>query len=109
MNISKNTIIRTALFFGMMIILDVFSVVMLTELVKHNLLSNEMATGYAATLIGANATAVRAWWKNNSFTESALLGDSAMYEQRGLKMIENGEIKGNVEREEEYAKEKGLM
>lgn len=109
MKATKSTLLRTALFFMLLIIMDVFYALMCGMLVKYNLMSNEVATGYVATGAAANVAAIRAWWKNNSFTEAAILGDSAMYEQRGLKMIEDGEIEDNVAKEEAYAKQKGLM
>lgn len=103
MNISKSTIVRTALFFALLIVMDIFYLVMMIELLKHDLVSKDAATGYVATGIAANAVAIRAWWKNNSFTNAAIEADNKKFELQGLKMIADGVIKDNIQIEEEYA------
>lgn len=103
MNISKDTIIRTALFFVLLMVMDIFYLIMLIELLKHGLVTQEAAMGYSATGGAANAAAIRAWWKNNSFTKAAIEADNKKFELQGLKMIADGVIQDNIQIEEEYA------
>lgn len=105
MGISKQTIIRTALFFLLLVVMDIFYFIMIVELRKFDLVGQDAAVGYVATGVAANIAAIRAWWKNNSFSPEAIKADSFMYEQRGLQMIEDG-LMDNIQREEEYAAEK---
>lgn len=83
MKIKADTIIRT-----IVLVLALVNQV-LTSLGKNPLpfSQDEMYTGLSC-LVTVGAT-IWAWWKNNSFTQSALIGDKVMHDMKnGLKAEE---------------------
>ena len=77
LKISTGTIVRTVI-----LILALFNQIMSAS--GHAILpiSDETAETAVSTIVTI-VTAIVAWWKNNSFTKPALIGDQAMREARG--------------------------
>lgn len=85
MTITKSTIART-------VILALALINQILAATGHPVIDLENDT--IETLITTAATvitAVVAWWKNNSFTEAALMGDTVMRSHR-IKLRENKRI-----------------
>ena len=86
MKVSKSTIIRT-------ICLVIAIVNIILEMRGYSIIpvDNELVTE-AVSIVFLICSAVASWWKNNSFTENAIVADTV------LKAIKNG---ASIEFEEE--------
>ncbi len=75
--VTKGTIIRTALLFLALVnnILDLFG--------KSPLPIDDVELENLISLIFTIATALTAWWKNNSFTQEAIKADDYLERLRG--------------------------
>ena len=99
MKVSKQTIARTIC---LVIVLINQAMAILG---KNELTITNDQVYQLVSLVFTITASLRCWWKNNSFTQSALIADAKMFEEKGLKLIANG-LKDNIAREEEYASTK---
>lgn len=99
----KNTLIRTlglVLFVG---IVDALFITMMLICRGYGLIDDTQASGYTASLIGANIFIARAWWKNNNVTKEAI---EAQHYLDIMKMHNKlGELDEDVE--EDFEEEEG--
>lgn len=100
MKVSRHTIART-----IVLVLALVNQILAT-LGKGSIDIAENDIYQLVSLLFTIGAALRAWWKNNSFTVHAIIADNKMSELKGLAMIENGAVKGNIQREDECANKK---
>lgn len=74
--VQKDTIIRTILL-GLAIVNQILAI-----MGKDKFPFTEDEVYQGVSLIFTVVTTIRAWWKNNSFTQSALIGDEVMEQER---------------------------
>ncbi len=73
MTISKDTIIRTV------VLLVALTNQVLTTLGKNPLPFSDDLIYELITLLATVVASITAWWKNNSFTKTAILADNYLY------------------------------